>query len=152
MMWLMPAKNPRLTITLRPSVKAQLERLSSLTGNSQGALVAEIIDASEPVFERLITVLEAAVIARESLSAKVPGDLDAAQKKLEQTLGITLELFDSTAKPILDEAEKVKRRARRNEGSGASAQVRSAHGLTPPSNRGVRSQTKRANSSTKTKV
>ena len=56
----MPAKNPRLTITLQPVLAAQLRRLSELTGNSQSALIAELLEGSEPIFTRMIQVLEAA--------------------------------------------------------------------------------------------
>lgn len=147
----MPAKNPRLTVTVKPSLKAQLERLSELTGNSQGALVSDLLEGSEQVFERLIVVLEAAKVARENISSDMSEGLEAAQKKLENQLGFTLELFDSSTKPILVEAEKVKRRARRIEGSGASSEARPARSLTPPSNRGVRSKTRTAKTSIQSK-
>ena len=148
----MPAKNPRLTITVKPSLKAQLERLSELTGNSQGALVSDLLEGSEQVFERLIAVLEAAKVARENISTEMTEGLEAAQKKLENQLGFTLELFDASSKPILEEAEKVKRRARRIEGSVASSEARPARSLTPPSNRGVRSTTEKLKSAKKTKA
>ena len=56
----MATKNPRLTITLQPSLAAQLRRLSELTGNSQSSLIAELLEGSGPVFDRMIKVMEAA--------------------------------------------------------------------------------------------
>lgn len=140
----MPAKNPRITVTLEPADKALLERLSLLTGSSQGALVADILKESRPVFERLISVLEAAIEARENIAKSHAQGLEAAQLKLEEQLGITLEMFDSASRPILEEAEKVRRRTRRAAGSVASAEARPARSLTPLSNRGVRSTTRQA--------
>lgn len=148
----MPAKNPRLTLTLEPSLKAQLERLSELTGNSQGALVSDLLKESSPVFDRLIKVLEAAHEARENLSAGFVEGLEATQNQLETQLGLAMDLFDVGAKPILEEAEKVKRRAARS-GRRVAAPAEGAREacLTPPSNRGVRSQGKKAKTSVKSR-
>lgn len=55
---------------MKPSLKAHLERLSELTGNSQGSLVSDLLEGSEQVFERLIVVLEAAKVARENISRR----------------------------------------------------------------------------------
>ena len=147
----MAAKNPRLTVTLKPSLKAQIERLSELTGNSQGALVSDLLEGSQPVFARLITVLEAAHEARESLSSRMSADLEAVQGQLEAQLGIAMDLFDEGSRPLLEVAEEVHRRARRGTARGprGAGDVRAVAGsktgrVTPPSNRGVRSKTKKA--------
>jgi hypothetical protein len=159
MMHSMPAKNPRLTITLEPSLAAQLRRLSELTGNSQSSLVAELLSGSGPVLEKIITVLEAAKSATASMKGMIAAEIDAAQAKMEKQLGLALEGYDEFARPILDLAEDVQRRARKKSpgggGEGASVSPRSggagvpeptqkgrkrpARGSTPMSNRGVRS-------------
>lgn len=133
----MPAKNPRLTITLQPSLAAQLRKLSELTGNSQSALIGELLEGSGPVFDRMIQVLEAAKAAKESMRGKLADDMERAQSKMEGALGMVLEGFDEFTGSLLDEAEAVTRRARRGpavrgvSGPGAAAP-------TPISNRGVR--------------
>lgn len=133
----MPAKNPRLTITLQPSLAAQLRKLSELTGNSQSALIGELLEGSGPVFDRMIQVLEAAKAAKESMRGKLADDMERAQSKMEGALGMVLEGFDEFTGSLLDEAEAVTRRARRGpavrgvSGPGAAAP-------TPLSNRGVR--------------
>jgi len=134
----MPAKNPRLTITLEPSLAAQLRKLSELTGNSQSSLIGELLEGSGPVFDRMIQVLEAAKVAKESMRGKIADDIEQAQAKMEGALGMVLEGFDQWTGSLLDEAEAVTRRARRGpaprgvSGPGAAAP-------TPISNRGVRS-------------
>ena len=60
----MPAKNPRLTITLQPTLAAQLRKLSELTGNSQSSLIGDLLEGSGPVFDRMIKVMEAAKTAK----------------------------------------------------------------------------------------
>ena len=134
----MATKNPRLTITLTPSLAAQIRRLSELTGNSQSSLIAELLDGSGPVFDKMIQVLEAAAIAKDSIRGRIAGELDEAQKKLEGAFSMAQEGFDLFTKPLLDEAEAVGRRARQ----GQAKAGRGGRGGTPPtpiSNRGVRS-------------
>lgn len=137
----MPAKNPRLTITLQPSLAAQLRKLSELTGNSQSAIIGDLLDGTGPVFDRLIQVLEAAKTATESMKGKLADDMEHAQGKMENALGIVMEGFDQLTGSLLDEAESVTRRARRRRRASEAPAPLAALSLaqpTPISNRGVR--------------
>lgn len=130
----MPAKNPRLTITLQPTLAAQLRKLSELTGNSQSALIGELLEGSGPVFDRMIQVMEAAKTAKEAMRGRIAGDIEQAQSRLEEGLGMALEGFDQWTCSLLDEAEAVTRR-----GVGKRSAARpGASAPTPISNRGVR--------------
>jgi hypothetical protein len=91
----MPTKNPRLTITLQPALAAQLRRLSELTGNSQSALIAELLEGSGPVFDRMIQVLEAADTVKQSIKGKVADDMQQAAERIDESLGLVFEGFDS---------------------------------------------------------
>jgi hypothetical protein len=141
----MPAKNPRLTITLQPSTAAQLRRISALTGNSQSALIAELLTGTGPVFDRLINVLELAKDAKAAMKGQLAKDLAKAQGRVEHSLGV--QAFDLAIEGTLPLFEEyVHRRARKSSGSAGSARATptdSVH-VTPPSNRGVRSTTKQA--------
>lgn len=136
----MPAKNPRLTITLEPTLAAQLRRLSQLTGSSQSKLIAELLEGSEQVFSRLIQVLEAAETAKASLKGSTADSIKDAQTRVEHQLGLVLADFDTVTGDLLKEAEAINRRARRRPGQGSAARAATAPvtGETPPSNRGVR--------------
>ena len=137
----MPAKNPRLTITLQPSLAAQLRKLSELTGNSQSALIGDLLEGTGPVFDRMIQVLEAAKSAKESIRGKLADDMEHAQAKMEGALGLVLEGFDEFTGSLLDEAEAVTRRARRKGAAGPARAPSGGLGAaapTPISNRGVR--------------
>ena len=130
----MPAKNPRLTITLQPTLAAQLRKLSELTGNSQSALIGELLEGSGPVFDRMIQVMEAAKTAKEAMRGRIAGDIEKAQSRVEEGLGMALEGFDQWTGSLLDEAEAVTRR-----GVGKRSAARpGASAPTPISNRGVR--------------
>lgn len=137
----MPTKNPRLTVTLQPATSAQLAELSRLTGDSQSAIIADILEKSAPVFDRVIRVLSAAEEAKAELKGRMASDLDKAQAKIERQLGLALAGLDEYTGSLLDEVEAVRRRARRAPADGkrsAAAGARRARS-TPPSNRGVRS-------------
>lgn len=147
----MPAKHPRLTITIDPTVHAQLRRLSELTGNSQSALIAELLAGTQPVFTRLIAVLEAANDARASLRGQLAKELGQAQERLEQGIGLNDARLAAAAvhleqAQILEERSQtlplfeVKHRARR--GASGSAADPARRLPTPMSNRGVRSTPK----------
>ena len=159
----MPTQNPRLTITLKPSTAALLRRLSELTGNSQSALIAELLEGSEVVFQRLIRVLQAAHDAKDSLTTEMQRSLDAGQSKLEAQLGLALDTMDEATKPVLEVAEKVaRRRARRGpasttRGGPSGGETAARAGAkreepTPMSNRGVRSGGKTPKKPTRTRT
>lgn len=136
----MPTQNPRLTVTLKPSTYATLKEVSRLTGNSQSAMIGEILEQSEPVFSRLIQVLAAAEQAKAEVRGKVAEDMKRAQGTIEQQLGLALAEFDTYTGNLLQEVEGVRRRTRRASGQ-AQRRTLDASGPppTPPSNRGVRS-------------
>ena len=154
----MATKNPRITITVQPSLHAQLRRLSELTGNSQSSLVGELLDGAGPTLERVIKVLEIAQTAKDSIKGKLAAEMDAAQAKVEAQLGLALEAYEDMATPLLDMAESIDRRSRRRTqgrmrstahaaGDGSAGKGAPPRGErsparalpTPLSNRGVRS-------------
>jgi hypothetical protein len=111
----MPTKNPRLTITIEPRLAAQFRRLSELTGNSQSALVAELLSDSGPVLQRIIDTLQAAQTAtqaaRESMRGMVTDEIEEAQTLMEKQLGIALERMEGVTGDLVEGVEVVKRRA-----------------------------------------
>ena len=133
----MPAKNPRLTITLQPTLAAQLRKLSELTGDSQSGLIGELLESSGPVFDRMIQVLEAAKTAKAAMRGKLTENMEQAQAQMEQGLGLVLDGFDDVTGSLLDEAEAVTRRGRAGKRSAARPGIGEA-APTPISNRGVR--------------
>ena len=134
----MPTKNPRLTLTLSPSLAAQLRRMSELTGNSQAALISELLEGNDKVFARLIQVLEAAQSAKGDMVAKFSQDMDSAQAKIEAQLGLALEAIEEPTRSLLEDSERIKRRGARTprEGTrlrgGATAPQRPAAPSSPP--------------------
>ena len=146
----MPTKNPRLTITITPELQAQLRRLSALTGQSQAGLISELLHGSGGIFDRVITVLEAAEEARWSIQGALTEDMRQAQQRIEVQLGLDLALQEAGAEvmnSMFD--EQIKRRARK--GSAGAPAGRSAQLLNPLSNRGVRSEAQATKNPTRTR-
>lgn len=108
----MPATNPRISVTVTPAIDEVLTRLCVATNQSKSAFVAELLESSMPVFERMATVIEAAAHAKDTLRAQTKKDMEEAETRLHEILGMTMDIFDETTAPIVKEAERVQRRAR----------------------------------------
>ncbi len=153
----MPTQNPRLTITLEPLLSEQLKRLSALTGNSQSKLIAEMLQGSTAVLERLIRVLEAAELAKGEIRGNVAKGMGRAQSRIESQLGLVLEDFDGLHQAL--SAGKTGRTfpARRpapgtgNREGHEGRELVDAGVSTPLSNRGVRSDLRTTKSSNKSR-
>jgi hypothetical protein len=119
--------------------------MSELAGNSQSAIVGELLEQSQPVLERVVRVLEAAHKLKEAGQAErqrmvsvVVGDLEDLQERFESQLGLGLEDLDRKAADLADQAEAVQRRGA-GEARGARAPA-PGRVPTPMSNRGVTPQ------------
>ena len=145
----MATKKPRLTITLDPDLSESLRRLSELTGNSQSSLISEMLSGSGPVLEKMITVLEAAQVAKDAIKGRITRGLDDAQGKFEQALGLAFDGFDDIDAALKQMAEAAPERQTPTASASAAAADFSAQ-PTPLSNRGVRSTTTPRKSTKKT--
>ena len=124
----MSTLNPRITITLTPACAAVLRELSQLAGNSQSAIVGELLETSLPVFERVVSALRAATTIQAAAKVEIASGLERAQVKLEDQMGLMLGDMDETMRPLLEAAEKV---TRRGAGGGAGGRAL-ARPLAPP--------------------
>lgn len=133
----MPTLNPRISITLTPAVAAVLRELSALAGNSQSAIVGELLETSLPVFERVVTALRAASQIQESAKVEIAAGLERAQHRIEAQMGLLLSEIDETNRPLLEAAERVTRRGAGGAAPGAraarpDAAPKAPSGLTTP--------------------
>lgn len=123
----MATKNPRISVMLKPETDAVLTRLSAATKQSKSSIIAEFLeDACMPMFERMVVVLEAAANATDEAKAATRQGFADAEEKLLGVMGMTTDLFDVAAQPILLDAEK----ATGQTGRGRRAAAR-ATGLEP---------------------
>ena len=106
-----PMKNPRITITLQPKTHAIIKELSRLNDESQSAIVGSMLEQVTPVLERMIAIMQAAEQAKDAVRGRLAGDMEAAQAKVEQSLGIVMEQFGEMEQPFLELFEDIKRRS-----------------------------------------
>ena len=135
----MPTINPRITVTLTPDQHLLLREMARLTNTSQSALIGEILTELTPVWSKMRTLLMAAEQARGAINDSFIHDMDAAQAKVEEQLGLTIAALDEFQLPLLELSQKVERRkGRETAGTRRDARARAAASETPLSNRGVR--------------
>lgn len=118
----MPTLNPRISVTLKPSTDAILRRLSAITGNSKSSLVSDILEQSENLFEKIVLTLEAAEKVKSSLASDALDGFEKGHARLQEQLGMAMDLFDTASKPILDHAESIDRRSARVSGAAGGAE------------------------------
>lgn len=145
----MATKKPRLTITLDPALSESLRRLSELTGNSQSSLISEMLSGSGPVLEKMITVLEAAQVAKDAIKGRITRGLDDAQGKFEQALGLAFDGFDDIDAALKEMAEAAPERQTPTASASAAVADFSVQ-PTPLSNRGVRNSSRPSKNKEKT--
>lgn len=130
----MPAVNPRVSVTLKPSLDAVLRRLSDATGQSRSSLIAELLEQSEPVFERMAVIIETAKTATEEAKERMRANLDEAHSRLVVQAGIVGDLFEEQVADLVDDVEQV---GRRRAGRARSGDERKdEHGTGPRSHLG----------------
>lgn len=134
----MSTTKPRLSVTLSEPVAATLREMSELTGNSQSAIVGELLESSQSVFARIVRVLRAAKEAQHTVKTEIVAGIDAAQARMEAQLGLALGDMDEWEGQLLKDVEAVQRRTKRDGGGRKrSAAAPSSPDLPPISNRGV---------------
>jgi hypothetical protein len=158
----MPTKKPRLTITLSEPLAWQLQKLSQLTGQSQGGLIASLLEGSDLILQRMIIVLEAAQEARDEMPGRLTQEMSLAQERIERHFGL-LQAVDSSVKrrarksaqrgPVLGDAGHPSALAANESIESIRERVDAALSRVPNplSNRGVRSKAKVAKKPTESR-
>ena len=130
----MPTLNPRLTVTLSPSLSAVLSRLNEITGQSKSSIIAEVLQGTQPVMERMIQVLEAADKAKNALRKEVSEGFEEAETALNHQLGLTMDMFQKASGDLIENMETISRRGAKKGSAGGtrSASPASLRPTQPP--------------------
>lgn len=135
----MPTLNPRVNVTLTPSLDLLLGRLAGLERVSKSQVLRELLEAAEPALQRAVATMEAALNARVESRAGLARSLAKSQEVLEGQLEKNLALIESHSRDLVSTAEAVRGRrpARKALARELDASPSSA-GNPPSSNRGVK--------------
>lgn len=139
----MPTVNPRVNVTLSPSLDALVQRFAQLQRRSKSQVLRELLEAAEPALQRAVALMDAASRAGPEVMAGLSDSLLRAQERVEDALAGSLARIDDRA-DLVRQAEAVRGRAPAG-ARGATAERTgrqpggSGVGNPPSSNRGVRS-------------
>lgn len=134
----MPTVNPRVQVTLSPSLDALVRRMALYTRSSKSQVLRELLEAAEPALQRAATLMEAASKAAGEAKDRLARSLEKAQDLAEDQAAVSLARMDRMTDDLVAQAEAIKARrpARR---AIASAPVARVGSEPPSSNRGVKS-------------
>lgn len=148
----MPTINPRINVTLSPSLYALVGRMAAAQRASRSQVLRELLEAAEPALQRAATLMETATTVAGRLKDELRQSLDKAQDQAEADLQRTMGAMDSLTQDLVTLAETVQsRRPARVDrrasdgplGLAGSGRPRGAKGPgaqdPPASNRGVKS-------------
>jgi hypothetical protein len=106
----MPAKNPRLSVVLSPSVAATLAAISAETGDSASSLVRGLLEQTEPALQRMLELVRAAKAAKGEIGAGVAGSMERLIDDFQDAYAVADSRMARVTADLVTQAETVKGR------------------------------------------
>lgn len=125
----MPAKNPRLSVVLPPSLAATLAALSEVTGESSSSLVRTILEQAEPALGRMLQLMIAAKSAKGQIADGVSESLRRTVDDIQDAMAVADSRLSRVTSDLVNQAEAVQGRRRPK---GASTPVPVTRGSGSP--------------------
>lgn len=146
----MPTQNPRVQVTLSPSLDALVAQLAKHQRSSKAQVLRELLETAEPALQRVAALMDAASKASSEVHRGFAKSLDRAQTQIETALDSALQSVDAKTGDLVAIAEAVRsRRPARSapapkalSAPAAPLQRRSKPKDPPSSNRGVKSRSR----------
>lgn len=140
----MPTTNPRVNVTLSPSLDALVTALAGYERVSKSMVLRELLEAAEPALRQVVALMEAAKGASAKARKQIVSDLENGVKAAEGVQALMLQTAAHHTRDIVTEAQAVRGRrpsVTRARAAGAVAEGRgsSVRKNPPSSNRGVKS-------------
>jgi predicted DNA-binding protein len=108
----MPAKSPRLSVSISPEMAHLLSQLSEVSGQSASSLVREFLEEAAPALSRMLQLLEAARSAKGAVREGLGGALDRVVTDLQDAYALAEGRMAITTRDLVAEAQAVKGRKR----------------------------------------
>ena len=153
----MPTVNPRINVTLSPSLFAMVEELAKHQRVSRSMVLRELLEASEPALSQVVSMLKAASDMSDAAKQRLQQDMGEAITNLESKAEQALALAAGVTADLVAQAEAIrgrrparqlasKRSAGGLPGRNSAAEVGHQRPARPPSsNRGVKSKPQATN-------
>ena len=143
----MPTSNPRVNVTLSPSLDALVASLASYERVSKSTVLRELLETAEPALRSAVALMEAAKGAGAKARIDLARDLQASVEASRSVTHLALAVAANHTRDMVSGAEAVRgrrpaRSTRSGAGLGGGPGGRSApkRRKDPPiSNRGVKS-------------
>lgn len=147
----MPTLNPRVNVTLSPSLYELVGALAKHQRISRSMVLRELLEASEPALAQVVAMMQAAEGMSKAARERLGQDMDETIKSLEGKAEQAMSLAAGVTSDLVAQAESIRGRrpggkTGRKRSAGGLSERHLAHGgsqrspLRPPSsNRGVKS-------------
>lgn len=147
----MTTLNPRVNVTLSPSLDSLVCQLATFERISKSMVLRELLEAAEPALRQAVALMEAAKGASVKARTNLAKDLERGIKQGEQTTQAMLQTLAHHTRDMVQEAEAIKgRRPSRGRRIAPPVRARPSEGVQPEkavkrtkrppiSNRGVKS-------------
>lgn len=148
MVYHMTTLNPRVNVTLSPSLDSLVCQLATYERISKSMVLRELLEAAEPALRQAVALMEAAKGASVNARKTLAQDLDQNIRDAEQIAAGQLEILATHTRDLVDHAQSVRgRRPSRAKPPAAGKVVGHERAKTvakrrkdpPASNRGVKS-------------
>ena len=106
----MPTINPRINVTLSPSLYGMVGELAKYQRVSRSMVLRELLEASEPALAQVVAMMRAAEDMSEAAKSRLLTDMDSALVKLEATKDEALALAAGATADLVAQAESIRGR------------------------------------------
>lgn len=147
----MPTANPRINVTLSPSLYNMVEELAKHQRVSRSMILRELLEASEPALAQVVAMLKAAEDMTDAAKKRMQKDMSQTLASLESKAEQALALAAGVTSDLVSQAEAIRGRRPRRQvarkrsagdlaaGNPAPVEPEQIAIRPPSSNRGVKS-------------
>jgi hypothetical protein len=114
----MPTINPRINVTLSPSLDSLVGQFATIQRVSKSSVLREFMEAAEPQLRQALALMEAAKGAKPNALRAVSEDMQNVVQSLESAQRLAMSVAAGRTRDLVAEAESI--RGRRPARSGRS--------------------------------
>ena len=104
----MPTVNPRINVTLSPSLFGMVDELAKHQRVSKSMVLRELLEASEPALAQVVAMLKAAESMTEAARKRLLQDMDSTITSMEMKKDQALALAAGMTADLVAQAEAIK--------------------------------------------